>query len=508
VLYEDAHLIVLNKAGRAEPCTQPGQTADGNLVQRTAAPLPRPAGIGGEGRRRGFVAPARQGPPGWHRRLAKKPGSPGETSRLQIQKRIRFSGLPGRKPWVPRRRAARSRHRSAATRWIAKKYAVDRARGRAARPAPQWQAGANGLGGLLANALQKLDHPAAPHQIRVHCAHLAVTRISCGRCPPDAAAASCDLPHWPRPCIALRLGLDHPISGEAAGVRGPPAADLRKSCCGELRRAESISQRCCAPLFCGRSRSEDVSRLEQIGHGDAVKHREKRFAAAGIVPAQSKLSRIAVSRCTASGRRGRRHHRRTPAWWGRNRTATSRALAPGFLGRRRHPPGAGRGICRRGASAKRRPLAVAPHRLWHQQHQQTTLKRGWFQPAGHPKSRVCRRCRRRQAARPASRSAGPAAGQQLQEGSRSREEPLAHRKDPTLIKHRQESASHTKGQARKGADRGGGTFIENGWDNWITGPSSLKPEGPLPGTASSACQPQVAKAGKVAAALMADGRRV
>jgi len=223
------------------------------------------------------------------------------------------------------------------------------------------------------------------HKIRVHCA-IWVTRS--WPMPPTAACRSCDLPHWPS-LHAAAPGLDHPISGRAAGVRGPLAADLESLLAESAPGADQSANGCCAAAS-RRSRSRSVSRSNRSATAMAVSTAKTDWQQQRSKSLLSfKAQQIAVSGVTGQAARKAPPTGDTSVV-GRNRTAPSRAGWTRFLGRRAHHQRAGRG-CRRAASQRRRPPAVPTACT------SSTCNdlNGVVRPAHQ--SRVCRRCRRRQA---------------------------------------------------------------------------------------------------------------
>jgi len=91
-----------------------------------------------------------------------------------------------------------------------------------------------------------------------------------------------------------------------------------------------------------------------------------------------------------------------------------------------------------------------------------------------------------------ARSAGPSSAATAR-GQAQPERTSGASKGSTLIKHRQESSKHTKGQ-QEGQDRGGGTLETAGY--WSTGPSSSARRGRFRHGSSLFVQATVAKVGK------------
>jgi 23S rRNA pseudouridine1911/1915/1917 synthase len=224
VLYEDKHLIVLNKPAGLTVHPAPGNR-DGTLVNGLLHHCPDLPGIGGE-RRPGIVHRLDKDTTGCI--VVAKSQEALVKLQVQIQKRIASREYLAVIHGVPKAEsgtieAAIGRHPA-----DRKKYAVvDGEKGRLATT--HWRL-IERLGDYSLLRFQ-LD-TGRTHQIRVHCAHLGhpiVGDATYGRCRRLPVALSGQALH------AVQLGLDHPISGERMVFEAPLPGVFEKLL-AELRR--------------------------------------------------------------------------------------------------------------------------------------------------------------------------------------------------------------------------------------------------------------------------------
>jgi len=210
VLYEDAHLIVLNKPAGLTVHPAPGNR-DGTLVNALLHHCPDLPGIGGE-RRPGIVHRLDKDTTGCI--VVAKSQEALVKLQVQIQQRIASRDYLAVIHGVPKTEngtieAAIGRHPI-----DRKKYAVvDDSKGR--RATTRWRL-IERLGDYSLLRFQ-LD-TGRTHQIRVHCSHLGhpiVGDATYGRCRKLPLALPGQVLH------AVQLGLDHPISGERMVFEAP-----------------------------------------------------------------------------------------------------------------------------------------------------------------------------------------------------------------------------------------------------------------------------------------------
>ncbi|APD47928.1 RluA family pseudouridine synthase [Synechococcus sp. CS-602] len=224
VLYEDAHLIVLNKPAGLTVHPAPGNR-DGTLVNGLLHHCPDLPGIGGE-RRPGIVHRLDKDTTGCI--VVAKSQEALVKLQVQIQKRIASRDYLAVIHGVPREESGTIEAPIGRHPLDRKKYAVvELEKGRQART--HWQL-VERLGDYSLMRF-KLD-TGRTHQIRVHCAHLGhpiLGDATYGRCRKLPISLTGQALH------ALRLGLDHPISGERL-VFEAPLPPIFEKLLAELRR--------------------------------------------------------------------------------------------------------------------------------------------------------------------------------------------------------------------------------------------------------------------------------
>jgi len=170
---------------------------------------------------------------------------------VQIQKRIASRGLLARNPWgYPGRRAARSRHRSPPTRWIAKICGGRARKGRQARHRHCQLVERTGR--LLANAASKLEHrphPPDPGALRASWVTRSWAMPTYGRC-----RKLCRSPSLAKPCMRWPGARPSRSAGERLVFSEPPCRRSSKSCWRSCAGADQSAKRCCAPLSSAQSK--------------------------------------------------------------------------------------------------------------------------------------------------------------------------------------------------------------------------------------------------------------
>jgi len=183
---------------------------------------------------------------------------------------------------------------------------------------------------------------------------------------PTPLAVSCRSPSTWGQALQCAARARPSVSGRALGVRGPPAADLRKSC---WRAAPGLINQPIdvVPRFSGAAGPRS-SRARTDRHAMAVSNRETDCGKQqGVVLCSQfqQLSRIGRERCTGQGGEEGAPPANT-SWWGRKSNSTSRACCTRVPRQAARTTRAGAG-CRPGASAA---TAAAVPTACTKQHQQ------------------------------------------------------------------------------------------------------------------------------------------
>jgi len=273
--------IVLQTSRPGWPCTQPRgnrRTAPG---ERTAAPLAPdlPRGIGGEA-----AAGDRATGSNKHHRLhrgSQKPGNPAvETAGADPDgsSRTYLPYIHGRDPGRssgPRSEAPNRRHPL-----DRKKNCGGRAReGPASARHPHGSLA--GTAGRDTRLMRCKSTTAAPTQIRLHCRQLSHPIL--GDAPYAPLPASCQISLTGQsPALRCAWGSTNPISGRAAGVRGPLPPIFEKA--GWRRAAPRLINQpndCCAPAI-RRKLGPRCLALEQIGPAMAVSTAKPNYGQAAV----------------------------------------------------------------------------------------------------------------------------------------------------------------------------------------------------------------------------------